>query len=61
MNIKSKIRKISNFNGVSVLMIILLEGDAVICVQAVLPTFQRSLICVPYKEKLLPDTPISLQ
>jgi len=32
-------------------MIILFVGDAVMCMQAVLPTFQRPLICVPYKEK----------
>lgn len=57
----SKIRKVSNFNGVSVLKIILLVDDAVVCMQTVLPTFQSSLICVPYKEKCLPDTSISLQ
>jgi len=47
----SKIRKISNVNGVSVLKIILLVDDAVMFMQVVLSTFERSLICVPYKEK----------
>jgi hypothetical protein len=51
MNITSMIRKISNFNGVSLLMIIFLVGYAVRCMQVVLLTFQRSLICVPYEEK----------
>jgi len=47
----SKIGKISNVNGVSVLKIILLVDDAVMFMKAVLPIFERSLICVPYKEK----------